>query len=283
MSEWLLAVHSGAGRYGSANEAAYLSLLRSALESGREAISRAGSPPTAAQIAALVVQSFEHSALTNAGLGANLTENRRVECAASVVCGRTRLVGACAAVAGVREPSALALKLLEQAETVEKGDTTPAFAFGRQPPLVVVGEHAREVARGFGLETASDGVDELERYQVTTQAEKQWKKWHRRFQSAAEATENQIKVEQNEEEERLDTVGAICMDPMGNVAVALSSGGVAYKVPGRVGLAGCPRMGCDAANAVVPAVTKAISRKRKRSGASKSKNAFAVACTGRVK
>ncbi|KAF1780228.1 Nucleophile aminohydrolase [Phytophthora cactorum] len=110
--------------------------------------------------------------------------------------------------------------------------------------------------------------EELEKYQVTEKTREHWTKWHRRFQEVAET----------KEEERLDTVGAICMDPMGNVAAALSSGGVAYKVPGRLGLAGCPRMGCDASNAVRGTRN---SRKRKRGEQSKVKNAFAVACTGR--
>ncbi|ETO76321.1 hypothetical protein F444_08271 [Phytophthora nicotianae P1976] len=260
MSDWLLAIHCGAGRYGASNEAAYLALLQSALESAHQVIARSRSP-TAAQIAAHLLQAFEHSPLTNAGLGANLTEQGRVECEASVVCGQTHLVSCCGAVTGVKEPSALAWKLLEQTKSDE---TSATFAFGRQPPLVVVGEHARQLARDFGLETARD--EELETYQVTEKPREQWTKWHQRFQVL------------ETKEEHLDTVGAICMDPRGNVAAALSSGGVAYKVPGRLGLAGCPRMGCDASNAVN--ITR-NSRKRKRGEHIKVKNAFAVACTGR--
>ncbi|KAL4174936.1 hypothetical protein KRP22_006864 [Phytophthora ramorum] len=268
MGDWLLAVHSGAGRYGSANEAAYLSVLRSALETTHRCIAAANSPLTAPQIAVKLLESFELSTLTNAGLGANLTERGRVECEASVVCGQTHLASCCGAVRGVERPSSLALKLLQQVEG--GGDSNAKFAFGRQPPLVVVGDQARHLARGFGLETATENDQELERYQVTDKAQDYWDKWHRRF---LESDETQ------EEDERLDTVGAICMDPKGNVAAALSSGGVAYKVPGRLGLAGCPRMGCDAANAVL--VDKRIGRKRKRRAEKKTKNAFAVACTGR--
>jgi taspase (threonine aspartase 1) len=272
MSDWLLAVHTGAGRYGSSNEAAHLSLLRAALESTHQVLSSSTSPLTAAQIAVHLLHSFEHSSLTNAGLGSNLTQEGRVECEASVACGQTHFVSCCGSVRGVKEPSALALKLLEQAEG---GDSSATFAFGRQPPLVVVGEHARQLARRFGLETATDEAEELEEYQVTSKAREQWSKWHRRFQDAeTEATDPQAG---QLDEEALDTVGAICMDPTGNVAAALSSGGVAYKVPGRLGLAGCPRVGCDAANAV-PA---SGSRKRKRSSKLRAKNAFAVACTGR--
>ncbi|GMF51880.1 unnamed protein product [Phytophthora fragariaefolia] len=273
--DWLLAVHSGAGNYGSSNETAYLSLLRSALESTHQVIASASSPPSAAEVAVQLLHSFELSSLTNAGLGANLTEQGRVECEASVVCGETHLVSCCGAVRGVREPSALALKLLQQANQVEVVGAKSNFAFGRQPPLVIVGDHARQLARDFGLETATEDDEELEKFQVTAKAQQHWDKWRRRFQEAVE-TKNE---EEEEKEERFDTVGAICMDPMGNVAAALSSGGVAYKVPGRLGLAACPRMGCDAANAVEDRLS--ASRKRKRSGKPKLKNAFAVACTGR--
>ncbi|KAL3659056.1 hypothetical protein V7S43_015940 [Phytophthora oleae] len=269
MSDWLLAVHCGAGRYGSSNEAAYLSLLRAALESAHQVIASARSPPTAPQIAVHLLHSFEHNTLTNAGLGANLTEEGHVECEASVVCGHTHFVSCCGAVRGVEEPSALALKLLEQAQD---STSNPSFAFGRQPPLVVVGEHARQLARSFGLETAAEDTEELRKYQVTEKNQEQWNKWHSRFQAEKTKTAN---------EQRLDTVGAICMDPMGNVAAALSSGGVAYKVPGRLGLAGCPRMGCAASNANVVTRKTSDSRKRKRDEKLKKENAFAVACTGR--
>ncbi|CAH0479638.1 unnamed protein product [Peronospora belbahrii] len=188
--------------------------------------------PTATQMVVHLLRSFEHSLVTNAGLGANLTEEGRVECEITIVCGRTNLVGCCGTVSGVKEPSALALKLLEQAEKVNDGsDLSGKFVFGRQPPLVIAGKY----------------------YQVTTRTREHWEKWHRRFQEA-------VKIQtEGEEDEQLDTVGSVCMDSIGSVAAALSSGGVAYKVPGRMGLAGCPRMGCNAANAVAM-----MNRKRKR-------------------
>ena len=39
----------------------------------------------------------------------------------------------------------------------------------------------------------------------------------------------------NDETQRLDTVGAVCMDIYGNLASAVSSGGILLKHPGRVG------------------------------------------------
>ncbi|CAI5726157.1 unnamed protein product [Hyaloperonospora brassicae] len=282
MGDWLLAVHAGAGKYGdSATEPAYLSLLRAALESAHDRIlADARRPPSAAQIAVHLLRAFEHSSFTNAGRGANLTEHGQVECEASVVCGRTGSVACCGAVRGVREPSALALKLLEQAERAGDRDVKRKFACGRQPPLVLVGEHTRQVARDFGLETATDDAEALKTYHVTPKSRAHWAKWHERFQAAtARKAEATTKTRgDNEDVEHLDTVGSVCMDSMGNVAAALSSGGVLYKVPGRLGLAGCPRMGCDAANA---RGTQTTSRKRKRRERRNVANAFAVACTGR--
>ncbi|CAH0514626.1 unnamed protein product [Peronospora belbahrii] len=112
-----------------------------------------------------LLRSFEHSLVTNAGLGANLTEEGRVECEITIVCGRTNLVGCCGTVSGVKEPSALALKLLEQAEKVNDGsDLSGKFVFGRQPPLVIAGKYVQKLAKVFGLNTkyAKEHAERLE-------------------------------------------------------------------------------------------------------------------------
>lgn len=129
---------------------------------------------------------------------------------------------------------------------------------------------------------------------MTKSAHAHWCKWHARFHTetstessspppANKQSAPSLNDESLADELRLDTVGAICIDPQGNVAAALSSGGIAFKVPGRVGLAGCPRMGCNASNMRHKAILK-----RKRSSpdsdsklTSVDRNGFAVACTGR--
>lgn len=43
---------------------------------------------------------------------------------------------------------------------------------------------------------------------------------------------------------KLDTVGAVGVDGMGNVCAACSSGGISLKYPGRIGQAACYGSGC---------------------------------------
>ena len=171
---WLVAVHIGAGRYGERNEEKYLALMREALSYGKTLIQEeegggggeesAHLPSRAALVASRMLHVFERSELTNAGLGANLTEKGQVECEASVVCGKSKLVAACANLRGVAAPSGLAFELLNQAAHEDKkpcqsGQDCPKFPYGRQAPLVVVGEHARTLARQFGMKTAVSDED----------------------------------------------------------------------------------------------------------------------------
>lgn len=284
---WLVALHAGAGRHGRPQERALLDLLRAALARARSELlcgPRDGRNPSgsrwseneatpALRAAVGALGELERSELSNCGNGASLTEFGRVECEASVVCGRSKLLGACSGVRGVKEPSALALKLLEQAAGSEGVKEFPGAERGRQPPLVVAGDHARELARGFGLETARD--DELEQFQVTDAAKTHWEKWKKLIEGEDAAASGDAE----DLNDRMDTVGAVVMDQFGNVAAALSSGGIAFKTPGRVGLAGCPGIGCTASNVCCHEENNDSrpSRKRRRGDL----NSFAVACSGR--
>jgi taspase (threonine aspartase 1) len=253
-SSWFLGVHIGAGNHSSLREKVYCDLMQEALEKGQHFLqSKLESTQNehvtlAVQIVHEMLTVFERNSLSNAGKGSNLTEKKTVECEASIVCGTNHLIGVCANVQGVAEPSSLAFEILKNAHT----NSASKHPFGREPPLVLVGKEARRYARHNGLEVVnSDDEEAFAKYQVTPSTEAFWTKWNDRFETLQKQNQTGCSL--------LDTVGAICMDPNGNVASGLSSGGIAFKQCGRVGIAGSVRMGCNA----------------------DSKKGFAVACSGR--
>lgn len=73
-----------------------------------------------------VTMLLENSPLTNAGFGSNLSWDGRVECDASVMDGAHLTFGACGAVAGVKNPVALARHICEQQRV--------SLSLGRVPP-----------------------------------------------------------------------------------------------------------------------------------------------------
>ena len=131
----------------------------------------------------------------NAGHGAVLTAAGDVELDAAVMEGASRRVGAVAAVRGVHNP-------VDAAEAV--------FAEGRH--CLLAGSGAVELARAHGVRV--DDETSLRRAARPPEPE-----------DATGAAPGG----------GADTVGAICRDAHGRLAVAVSTGGVVGKAPGRIG------------------------------------------------
>ena len=197
-----IAIHGGAGTLSGSetsaeHEKAYLAGLSAALDAGYSVLERSGSSLDAA-IAAVCV--LEDNPLFNAGRGAVLTRDGAAELDASVMDGRTLKAGAVTGLKHVKNPIALARRVMDHS-----------------PHVMLVGAGAEEFARLQGVELVSNEYFRTEVRQAQL---------HRLLDGSAEK-ENDLVA--------FGTVGAVALDADGNVAAATSTGGMTGKRWGRVG------------------------------------------------
>ena len=196
-----LLVHGGAGIYGDETLPEALAGVRTAAAIGFSAL-RGGATAVEAVIAA--VQALEDDPRFNAGKGSTLTADGTVENDASVMSGDDLSAGAVAALSGFANPILIA-------EAVRRD--------GRC--LLIAGDGAKRFA-------LSQGFQDVDPRDLATAAQRaRWEEerikraTHPRQEAAAS--------------EKLGTVGAVACDSRGHVAAATSTGGLLFKVGGRVG------------------------------------------------
>src|SRR6187455_205069 len=197
-----IAVHGGAGTLSRRDtseeqEHAYRAGLAEALDAGYAMLER-GAASLDAAIAAVCV--LEDNPLFNAGRGAVLTRDGAAELDASVMDGRTLKAGAVTGLKHVKNPIALARRVMDDS-----------------PHVMLVGAGAEEFARLQGVELVSNEYFRTEVRQAQL---------HRLLDGSAEK-ENDLVA--------FGTVGAVALDADGNVAAATSTGGMTGKRWGRVG------------------------------------------------
>jgi len=160
---------------------------------------------SAVSVAERVINLLEDSPFFNAGIGAALNERKEVELDASIMEGTTLSCGAVSGIKDYKNPVSIALKVMTETQCV-----------------YLSGRGAQEFAHKMNFKKTP-------RQQFITDYQLHWWKI--------------IKKSEIERQKKMKgTVGVVVLDEKGNISAATSTGGLTYKMKGRIG--DSPLIGC---------------------------------------
>ena len=197
-----LAIHGGAWNMPDREVEAHRRGLARPLVEGVEALRQGAS---ALDVVERVVRLLEDDPTYNAGRGAHLNREGRLELDASIMEGTGHGAGAVAAIQGVRHPVSVARLVME-----------------RSPHVLLVADGAAHFARAAGAELCRT------RSLLVGRELTRWK----RIRAGAR---DLVAKEFHPRGRPHGTVGAVALDRLGRTAAATSTGGTQDKAPGRVG------------------------------------------------
>uniref|UniRef100_A0AAY5EW84 Threonine aspartase 1 n=1 Tax=Electrophorus electricus TaxID=8005 RepID=A0AAY5EW84_ELEEL len=228
---------NGAGYHSESKAKEYKHVCKRACQKAVDRL-RAGAMALEAVTAALI--ELEDSPFTNAGTGSNLNLCGDIECDASIMDGKSLNYGAVGALTGIKNPILVARRLLNEAQKGKLSYIGSFFLF----VSFLVGIGAQQWALGHGI-PACPSEKMATKFSLSA-----YRRNKRKMEQAEKLETVEIMVGHEEPmSASLDTVGAIVVDQEGNVAAAVSSGGLAMKHPRRVGQAAHYGCGCWAENA----------------------------------
>jgi beta-aspartyl-peptidase (threonine type) len=180
------------------------SALKQSLSAGYKELSAKNGTSLRAVVAAIKI--LEDSPEFNAGKGAVFTSAKTIELDAAVMEGKDCRAGCVGAVQHIRNPIEAALAVMERSRYV-----------------LLVGPAADAFAKEKGLEIVDP------EYFSTEYRLKQFEKL-----KASRSTFDKKDAPDRQKGNR-GTVGAVALDHAGNLAAGTSTGGLAFKMPGRIG------------------------------------------------
>ncbi|EME27495.1 L-asparaginase isoform 1 [Galdieria sulphuraria] len=212
-------VHGGAWNIPQNRTQHTLQAVQSAAKRGLEKLlekpQNGATPSSCIEAVECAVCYLENDAMFDAGFGSCLCANGSVEMDALIMDGSTLRSGAVACVSRVRNPITLAKAVME-----------------KTPHCLVVGQGAELLAQELNIPMVDSPLE-----MVSDVALKEWESIHNNYPGAVDTL-----FLQGGDFHSHETVGAVAIDSLGNIACATSTGGITGKRNGRVG--DSPLIGC---------------------------------------